>query len=103
MRLLTEKQYTFFERQQISLQGKESALASCKWPRQFLEWVSVGAARQKIIGLAMSIEFKDYYKILGLNKSASKDDIKRAYRKLARKYHPDVNRSCQCGGEIRGL
>ena len=34
---------------------------------------------------------KDYYKILGLNKNASKEDIKRAFRKLARKYHPDVN------------
>ena len=34
---------------------------------------------------------KDYYKTLGLDKSASKEDIKRAYRKLARKYHPDVN------------
>lgn len=41
----------------------------------------------------MSIEFKDYYKILGLTKSASEDDIKRAYRKLARKYHPDVNKA----------
>lgn len=35
--------------------------------------------------------FIDYYKILGLDKSASADDIKKAYRKLARKHHPDVN------------
>src|SRR6201999_4338354 len=37
------------------------------------------------------MDFIDYYKVLGINKNASADEIKTAYRKLARKHHPDLN------------
>lgn len=39
----------------------------------------------------MATAYKDYYKILGVDRKASQKEIKQAYRKLARKYHPDVN------------
>jgi curved DNA-binding protein len=38
------------------------------------------------------MEFKDYYTIMGVDRDATQDEIKRAYRKLARKYHPDVSK-----------
>jgi curved DNA-binding protein len=39
----------------------------------------------------MAVEYKDYYEVLGVPRDASQDDIRRAYRKLAREYHPDLN------------
>jgi len=39
----------------------------------------------------MAVKFKDYYEVLGVKRDASEAQIRQAYRKLARKFHPDVN------------
>jgi curved DNA-binding protein len=39
----------------------------------------------------MSVEYKDYYKLLGVTKGASQEELSKAFKKLARKYHPDLN------------
>ena len=43
----------------------------------------------------MAVKTKDYYEVLGVGSNASEDEIRTAYRKLARKYHPDLNRKCK--------
>ncbi|HEV2011520.1 MAG TPA: DnaJ C-terminal domain-containing protein [Candidatus Limnocylindria bacterium] len=49
----------------------------------------------------MPVEYKDYYKTLGVQKDATAADIKKAYRKLARQYHPDVNKSADASKRFK--
>ncbi len=49
----------------------------------------------------MAVKFEDYYQTLGVKRDASQDDIQRAFRKLARKYHPDVNKSDDAPGKFK--
>src|SRR6202046_1887143 len=49
------------------------------------------------------MEFKDYYKTLGVDRKASDAEIKSAYRKLARKYHPDVNPNNKDEGRFKEI
>ncbi|MGZ8907718.1 MAG: DnaJ C-terminal domain-containing protein [Methylobacter sp.] len=49
------------------------------------------------------MQYKDYYKIMGLSRSATQDEVKRAYRKLARKYHPDVSKEKDAEAKFKEL
>lgn len=49
------------------------------------------------------MEFKDYYKIMGVARDATQDEIKRAYRTLARKYHPDVSKAADAEARFKEL
>ncbi len=49
------------------------------------------------------MEFKDYYKVLGVERGASEDDVKKAFRKLARKHHPDVNKAPGAAARMQEL
>jgi curved DNA-binding protein len=49
------------------------------------------------------MEFKDYYKLLDIDRTATADDIKSAYRKLARKYHPDVSKEPQAEARFKEI
>lgn len=49
------------------------------------------------------MEYKDYYSVLGVDRKASDEEIKRAYRKLARKYHPDVSKEANAEEKFKNL
>lgn len=49
------------------------------------------------------MDYKDYYKVMGVEPNATADDIKRAYRKLARKYHPDVSKESDAEEKFKAL
>ncbi|TPG26684.1 DnaJ C-terminal domain-containing protein [Variovorax guangxiensis] len=49
------------------------------------------------------MDFKDYYKVLGVERGASDDEVRKAYRKLARKYHPDVSKEADAEARMRDV
>lgn len=51
----------------------------------------------------MAVKFRDYYEVLGIPRTAAQDEIQRAFRKLARKYHPDVNKAANAEDRFKEI
>ena len=49
------------------------------------------------------MDFKDYYQVLGVGREASADEVKKAWRKLARRHHPDVNQQADAAARMSEL
>ena len=66
----------------------------CVWTRSWIPFFSRGyfPFPNPLQASQDGVDFKEYYQTIGVEKDATQDEIKRAYRKLARKYHPDVSK-----------
>ena len=53
--------------------------------------------------MTMAVKFQDYYQTLGMKRDASQEEIQRAYRKLARQYHPDMNKSDEAPDKFKQI
>jgi len=51
----------------------------------------------------MAVKYQDYYEVLGVKRDASQEEIQRAYRKLARQYHPDINKEASAEAKFKSI
>jgi len=59
--------------------------------KHFIKRINIPSYQARFFSEAIKTKKKDYYAILGIPRNATEDDVKKAYRNLAKKYHPDVN------------